>query len=320
MNHCPPHIAVVVLCWNGMRWLNACLSSLQKYRAEAPCDILVIDNGSTDDSAGFVRRTFPDIALIETGRNLGFAGGNNVGITHALQRGATYILLLNQDTVVFEGYLRTLTHIAQTHPAYGILSPFQYDYEGRALDRVFETQVRTHTTYFHDLEKNAVRPVYDLPYVIGAAMLLRRDLIEAIGDFDPFYFLYFEEKDICRRALSAGYRIGAAPGGKIGHYHGQLHAEELQIADVSGYFLRNRQVFILKDPEHSFFKNLYIFFRYGLPKSLLRKYDAPAKPPTFIRALWTQLDVLLNLPRIYARRRWERRRIQTCLKNRISRS
>lgn len=293
---------------------------MKKDQSKIPQDIIVIENGSTDGSADFVRRTFPDITLIQTGRNLGFAGGNNIGIAHALARGATYLLLLNQDTVVFDGYLSALIDIAQTHPAYGILSPFQYDYEGRALDRVFENQVRTHTPYFSDLEKNAVRPVYDLPYVIGAAMLLRRDLIEAIGDFDPFYFLYFEEKDLCRRALCAGYRIGAVPGGKIGHYHGQLHADELQIADVSGFFLRNRQVFILKDPGQAFLKNLYIFFRYGLPKSLLRKYDAPAKPPTFARALWTQLQVVFNLPRIYIRRRWERRRIQTCRKNRISRS
>ena len=301
----PYRIYVVILCWNGKRWLKACLSSLFADQATCPYEILVVDNGSTDGSASWIRDNFPTTTVIETGKNLGFAGGNNVGIEYARQKNATHILLLNQDTVVFEGWMQTLIAISKSHPQYGILSPFQYNYEGLYLDRVFETQLRAHTPYFEDNNQHCVKPVYDIPQVIGAAMLLRSDLLKSIGNFDPFYFLYFEEKDLCRRALSAGYHIGVVPAGKIGHYHGQLHAEELKIADVDGFFLRNRQIFILKDPNQSFIKNLYVFLRYGLPNSLRRKYDSPVTPPNFKKALLTQLEVLFNLPRIFLRRHWE---------------
>lgn len=304
-----PKITVIILCWNGKQWLEACIESLKKNQATMPYEIMVVDNGSTDGSAGWIRAHHTDIDLIETGKNLGFAGGNNVGINQALEQGAEYILLLNQDTVVFDDWMQALIDIAQSHPDFGILSPFQYDYEGSSLDRVFAEQLTTNTPHNDDKKNNAVPPVYDVPQVIGAAMLLRSTLLQTIGNFDPLYFLYFEEKDLCRRTLTAGYRIGVVPKSKIGHYHGRLHPNKT-ITDIDGYFLRNRQVFILKDPTQLFWKNLYIYLRYGLPNSLKRKYDSPAQPPTFLKALHTQIEIILNLPRIYLRRRWECKQIR----------
>lgn len=304
-----PNVWVIILAWNGMKWLDTCLTSLLKTRQKIAYDILVVDNGSTDQSAEMIKNQFPQVELIQTHRNLGFAGGNNVGVSYALQHGADFILLLNQDTIAHDGWMDTLIEQAQNHPEIGILSPFQYDYEGHDFDRVFQNQLSTNTEFFEDQKNDTIKPYYKIPHVIGAAMLLRRNVFEALGSFDPFYFLYFEEKDLCRRTLAAGYEIAVVPKSKIGHYHGQLHAEELKVADVDGYFLRNRQVFILKDPNQSFLKNLYIFLRYGIPNSLRRKYDSPTTPPSFLKALGSQLEVIINLPRIFFRRRMECQRI-----------
>ncbi|MFT5367935.1 MAG: N-acetylglucosaminyl-diphospho-decaprenol L-rhamnosyltransferase [Candidatus Latescibacterota bacterium] len=304
-----PNVWVVILVWNGKKWLDACLQSLAQCRGDIAYKVLLVDNGSTDGSSEFVRQGHPEVALIQTGKNLGFAGGNNVGIAHALKNDADYILLLNQDTVVFDAWMDPLIELANAHPRLGILGPFQYDYAGDIFDRVFQNQLTANTTYFEDEKQNNIAPYYTLPHVIGAAMLIRRETLEAIGTFDPYYFLYYEEKDLCRRTIAAGYEIAVVPTSKIGHYHGQLHAAELKVTDVDGYFLRNRQVFILKDPTQPFWKNLYIYIRYGLPNSIMRKYDTPATPPTLAKAIWTQIQILANLPRIFFRRLWECRRI-----------
>ncbi|MBT3602315.1 MAG: glycosyltransferase, partial [Candidatus Latescibacteria bacterium] len=99
MNNNSSNVWIVILAWNGKKWLDACLQSLAQCRRDMAYKILIVDNGSTDDSADFVRENHPEVTLIQTGKNLGFAGGNNIGIAHALQNNADYILLLNQDTV-----------------------------------------------------------------------------------------------------------------------------------------------------------------------------------------------------------------------------
>jgi GT2 family glycosyltransferase len=309
MNNVKTNVWILILVWNGKKWLEACLQSLAQSRRKINYHILAVDNGSTDDSAALIRQNYPEVTLIQTGKNLGFAGGNNVGITYALKKGADFVLLLNQDTVVFEGWMDDLIQLANETPRLGILGPFQYDYEGQIFDRVFQNQLSANTTYFADEKQNSIAPYYTIPHVIGAAMLLRKEVIQALGTFDPYYFLYFEEKDLCRRTIAAGYEIAVVHTSKIGHYHGQIHAEELKVTDVDGYFLRNRQVFILKDPTQPFWKNLYIYLRYGLPNSILRKYDTPATPPPLSKAIWTQVQIIVNLPRIFLRRLWECRRI-----------
>lgn len=305
-----PKVYLVVLSWNGRRWLEPCLRSvlLTDY---SDFQVVVVDNASQDGSADFVRERFPEVEVVVNPCNLGFAGGNNVGIARALDRGARYVVLLNQDTVVQAGWLQALVRVAEGDHGIGILSPFQYDYEGKEIDPVFHNLVRDNTSFFLDQGCEKIVSCYEVPTVIGAAMMLRRELVEQLGALDPIYFAYFEEKDLCRRARAAGYRIALVPGSRIGHWHGQIHADQ-NPTDVDGLFLRNRQIFILKDPTQSFWKNLYIYLRYGLPGSLARRYDSPQHSPGFWRALGIQAGIFAQLPRIARRRRRDRRRIDAC--------
>ena len=305
-----PKVCVVVLSWNGRRWLESCLRSvlLTDY---SDFQVVVVDNASEDGSADFLRERFPEVEVVVNPCNLGFAGGNNAGIARALDGGARYVVLLNQDTVVQAGWVRALIEVAEGDDRIGILSPFQDDYEGKELDPVFHNLVRDNTPFFQDRARGAVAECYEVPTVIGAAMMLRREVVERVGAFDPVYFAYFEEKDLCRRARASGFRLTVVPDSRIGHWHGQIHADQ-SLAPVDALFLRNRQVYLLKDPAQPFWKNLYIYLRYGLPGSLLGRYDAPLRHPGLWASLKIQAGVLAQIPRIARRRRQDRRRIAAC--------
>ena len=108
-------ISVVILNWNGMRDTIPCLESLDH------ADVIVVDNGSTDDSVKAIKEKFPRVVVIETGINLGYAGGNNVGIEYALKSGADLVLLLNNDTVVDPKLLQAFDQYADEHPEMGII-------------------------------------------------------------------------------------------------------------------------------------------------------------------------------------------------------
>src|SRR3990167_5910342 len=109
MTQKPPKIFVIILNWNGKEDTLACLESLEK--VNMPYSLIVVDNGSNDDSVLAIRNTYPDIILLENRKNLGYAEGNNVGIRWALKNGADYLLILNNDTIVdpniLEGFLST---------------------------------------------------------------------------------------------------------------------------------------------------------------------------------------------------------------------
>src|ERR1700719_4154792 len=113
-------VAVVVLSWNGREDTLACLRSLAALAAPEPL-VIVVDNGSSDGTAEAVRTAFPGVELIETGANLGFAGGNNAGITRALERGASHLLVLNNDIEVEPGFLNALVEEAARRPDAGAL-------------------------------------------------------------------------------------------------------------------------------------------------------------------------------------------------------
>src|SRR5579863_8615618 len=108
-----PKVSVIVLNWNGGNDTVGCLSSLQRLNYEN-CSVIVIDNGSTDDSPALIREAFPDVELLETGQNLGFAGGCNVGIRRALAQRADFIWLLNNDTTVHPDALNAMVEKAET--------------------------------------------------------------------------------------------------------------------------------------------------------------------------------------------------------------
>ena len=213
-------IFVVILNWNGREVLGPCLESLGRV-SEPALEVIVVDNGSTDGSADIVRTDFPGITLIENGENLLFAAGNNIGIEAALERGARYIILLNNDTEVDPDFAsRMLT--AFDDPGTGIAGPkiFYHDdpsriwYGGGGFNRL--TGVPFHRG-LRRLDGSFEDPPGPTGWVTGCTLMARREVFESIGMLDPSYTIYCEDVDLCLRAAGAGWTLRYVPSAKVWH-------------------------------------------------------------------------------------------------------
>jgi GT2 family glycosyltransferase len=217
-----PLVIVVVLNWNGREDTLACLRSLQG-QSYPNHRILVVDNGSTDGSGEAVRQHHPDVEVLQTGSNLGFAGGNNAGIAWALRQDAGYVLLLNNDTEVAPDLLERLIERAQSDPSLGIVGArIAYHSQPERLWAYgggrFDVATGWVRHLLHPVPESQLRPRgHRHFYITGCAMLLRRELIEEIGVLDEGYFHFCEDVDLCLRAERAGFGLGVAPGARLLH-------------------------------------------------------------------------------------------------------
>jgi len=215
-----PHVSVILLNWNQPEFTLDCLKSLQGVDYPAH-DVIVVDNGSVDGSPARIRAAFPDITLIENRENLGFAAGNNVGIEYALRHGADYVLLLNNDTEVAPNLLTSLVEAAESDSRIGAVGPKIYYYDhadviwsaGGAVNRFGEPS-HLHENEVDTDEADAPRYV---DYVTGCALMVRREVIEALGPLDARFFIYFEETEWCARMRRAGFRIVYVPQARMWH-------------------------------------------------------------------------------------------------------
>jgi GT2 family glycosyltransferase len=218
-----PSVAIVILNWNNALDTLECLDSV--FQIDYPAyDPIVVDNGSSDDSVNRIRSKYPGVELLETGKNLGYGGGNNVGIRHAIKDGASYVFVLNNDTLVAPTILKELVQVAESNPKIGIVGPIVLLHEPQ--------DVLYSAGSFIDWKKGATwhRGLYQpagqytelqkpepVDFIAGCGMLVRRDLIEAAGYLDPRYYLNFEDVEWCVRAHRHGFEVYFAPGAVIWH-------------------------------------------------------------------------------------------------------
>lgn len=218
-----PRVTIIVLNWNGVADTRECLTSLAQVSYDN-FGVLVVDNGSSDGSEQILKEAWPGIPILQTGANLGYAGGNNAGIREALRDFPDYVLLLNNDTVVAPDFLDALVEAAEANPAGGFFGPaiLSFDDEPRvlALGGANWDQDRC---AFRNLGKN--RPLQNQPlktvlpvdYPTGCSLLVRRSVLDKIGLMDERYFLTFEESDWCFRGREAGFLSFAVPAARVQH-------------------------------------------------------------------------------------------------------
>ena len=205
-----PLVWIIVLNWNRPRDTIECISSLRELEYPA-YRILIVDNGSTDDSVEQFRG-LPDVNLLTNEVNLGFAEGNNRGIDYALRRDADYILLLNNDTTVSSTLLDEMVYVAESDRHIGIVGPIIY-YTERPDVVWFAGMHFRYGLYVvrRGLHlKPPLSPIEQVDFASGCGMLVRRAMFERVGLFDPRFFMYYEDLDLCIRASKAGYRIVTA--------------------------------------------------------------------------------------------------------------
>jgi GT2 family glycosyltransferase len=212
----------VVLSWNGREDTLRCLESLTR-AAHRDLGIVCVDNGSTDGSQEGVRERFPQVVLIEAGANLGYSGGNNLGLRHALEHGARWVALVNNDATVAEDVIQGFERAASERPGAGILAgkvyfadrPGTIWFAGQRVSELLGYSGRPRGYGRADRRRyNRVRPT---GRAVGALMAISREAINAVGLLDEGLFAYVEDVDWALRARRAGIEVVLAPDAHAWH-------------------------------------------------------------------------------------------------------
>jgi len=253
-----PTLSIVVLSWNTKGLLRACLNSLKAIRDQGELDfeLIVVDNDSADGSADMVAARFPWLTLIRNDKNDGYAIGNNIGASHATGR---HLLLLNSDTAVGPGVLTFLVDFLEQHPEHGACAPRLVCEDG-TIQLSCKTFPDLWTAFYFDtwfdelFPKNRTIPKYfmadfdhttsrDVDQPPGAAFLIRRDLWEQMGGFDPELWLFFNDVDLCRRLHRAGWKVAYIAEVAILHHEGKSTS---QFPGFGGIWHKNRHAYYRK--------------------------------------------------------------------------
>lgn len=257
-------ISVIILNYNGKKDTLECLESLTKYQiSNIKYQIVVVDNGSTDDDVVVIRKKFPKVKIIENKENLGFAEGNNVGIRYTLEDDYDYILLLNNDTLVEKNLLAQLIKVIKSNKKIGLVSPKIYFAPGYEFhkDRYKKNEKGKVIWYaggiidwdnilvshlgVDEVDKRQHGRVEETDFATGCCMLVRKEVFEKIDLFDKKYFLYWEDVDLCLRAKKAGFKIFYVPQAIL--WHKNASASGGAGGNLSVYYqTRNRMLFALK--------------------------------------------------------------------------
>jgi len=218
-----PRITAVVLNWCGETVTTECLRSLQRSEYQ-DLTVLLVDNGSPDGSGDRLRATFPDVDFLQTGRNLGYAGGNNRGIEWALDRGADYVLIANNDTVVEPRCVGALARTAVGGDNVGGTAPKILRHD--APDRIWYAGgdfswllgLGTHRTEGEWDDPAQDDAAADASFMTGCCCLLSAEALRQIGGFDEAYFAYVEDADLSLRMKKGGFRMLYQPNARVLHH------------------------------------------------------------------------------------------------------
>jgi len=214
-NALKPRVHIVLVHWNSWGETSTCLYSLQSLRYENR-KVIVVDNGSVDDSVSRIRETFPWVDVMLAGKNLGFPSGCNLGIRRALSEGTDYVWLLNNDATVDPQALDALVNKAESDSQIGVVGSAIYCMEE-------PTQLQAwgggYINFWMGTGRHFLKPVSDrrIQYITGASMLIPARVLEGVGLLDEGIFLYWDDPEYCWRVRAAGWRLAVAGDSKVWH-------------------------------------------------------------------------------------------------------
>lgn len=298
-------LSIAIVNWNTRGMLFGCLKSVYATADGLQFEVFVVDNASTDGSQAMVRERFPQVHLIENQENVGFACANN----QAIRRGrGRYVLLLNSDTEVYPGALKTMVRFMDVHPQAGacgpqlvnpdsslqischpILTPEREFWRLLFLDRLWRRATYAQERWDPETPRR-------VEVVKGACLLLRREALDQVGLLDEQYFMYTEEMDLCYRLAQAGWQLWWVPGAVVKHYG---EASSTQVAETMYLQLYRSKIQFhrkfggARQADH--FKRL-LRLAY-LPRLIVVLLGAPFSSPLNARA-GTYRRLLSELPRM----------------------
>jgi GT2 family glycosyltransferase len=235
---------VIVLNWNGREDTLRCLDSLQQI-TRSDVGVVCVDNGSTDGSVEAVRRQFPHVAVIEAGANLGYAGGNNLGLRHALDAGARWMVLVNNDATVAADMIDGFERAIAERPRAGILAGKVYFADRPSTIWFAGQRVRTLLGYsgrprgYDRRDGPRYGRIVDTDRAAGALMAISREAVSAVGLLDEDLFAYVEDVDWALRVRAAGYEVALAPDARAWHRVSASTGGETRSTHTLYYGVRN---------------------------------------------------------------------------------
>lgn len=220
-------LSIAIVSWNTAEITRQCLNSVFAHPPEAPFEVWVVDNASTDDSVASIRASYPQVKLLTNETNVGFAAANNQAIRRCT---GELVLLLNPDTIVHDGALTRLVQFMDAQPRAGACGARLFNADGslqhscypaptlgRELLRMFHLDGRVR----YRMDAWPIDAPREVEVLLGACILARREILETIGLMDERYFMYSEEVDLCYRIAQAGWKLYWVPGAEIVHLGGQ---------------------------------------------------------------------------------------------------
>lgn len=297
-----PYASIIISNYNGKKWLKDCLGSLLAQKLNKPFEIILVDDASTDGSAEYVKKNFPEVQVIELHEEKGFAGANNIGVEYAK---GDYVIFLNPDTRVEKDWLKELVKAIESNSRIGIAQskllfleePKYIQSAGNFFD--FHGNVYMRGIMQEDkgqFDKNDI-----ISYASGCALIIRRDFFGKIGMFDPAYFVYSEDADLSWRTWLAGYKVTLAYRSVV--YHRGRMDTETRPPLIRFHQAKNRIATLLKNYD---MKNVVkyvnipvlIYLRESLYYIVKRRLDMATALVKGI--LWN----LKNLRYVWKKRQW----------------
>lgn len=218
-----PKVAIVILTWNNSPDTLECLGSVGQLDY-GNFGTIVVDNGSSDDTVRRIRSDFPQVEVVELRVNLGYAAGNNIGIQRALDIGADYILILNNDTLVAPTMLTELVDVARANSRIGLLGPLMYCVQPAATLFAAGSFIRwrrgntiNRGMFQSSADYTQLSEPEPVDYIAGCGVLVRRACLEAIGAFQADYYLNFEDADWGVKTWHSGYEVWYVPKAILWH-------------------------------------------------------------------------------------------------------
>jgi N-acetylglucosaminyl-diphospho-decaprenol L-rhamnosyltransferase len=226
-------LSIIVVNWNVCELLRRCLASIEANRGDLSLEVIVVDNASSDDSVPMVEQEFPQVHLIASRENLGYTGGNNLGLKEA---GGRCLLILNPDTEIVGHALEHMVTYLDSHPAVGAVGPQLLNPDGsvqssrrrfpQLLTAFFDSGTSFSMRWFPNNRFERAYFMADSPddkvqsvdWLVGAALMIRRKAWQEVGPLDEQFFMYSEELDWCRRCREVGWEVHYLPTAQIVHY------------------------------------------------------------------------------------------------------
>ncbi|MDL1982911.1 MAG: glycosyltransferase family 2 protein [Deltaproteobacteria bacterium] len=257
-------IVVIVVNYNGFDDTVACLESLQLTGYDN-FQIIVVDNASKINPLLELMRRFPDVIYLRSEKNLGFTGGNNLGLKKAYALKPKYIFLLNNDTVVSKNILSELYSFMENNPKMGLIGPLNYYFDKKNIIAFSGANLNRNngmmTFLYSDKKLSDIKErIISCSFIIGAAMFIRADLIEQIGGLYNDYFLTSEESELCIKVADLGYQLAVITSCCIWHKVSMTMGSESEISNY--YIFRNKLWFIKRNAIKITLKDIFQLAKY----------------------------------------------------------